>query len=73
MKNQSVKLSEDKLLKNLKYKGGIFKKDGTEIPATTGIGIITGYDFLECIDVDTKVFFNTTRKKMNFGMSIIPR
>lgn len=38
------------------YKGGIMKKDGTEMEATAGVGIVTGYDNLEVIDVDLKVF-----------------
>ena len=62
---QLVKLSGDSLVKNLKYKGGIFKKDGTEIAPTEGVGIVTGYDSLEVIDVDTKVF-STQQEKDDF-------
>lgn len=32
-------------------------------PTTKSIGIITGYDFLECIDVDLKVFSTTIEMK----------
>ena len=41
---QADKLSKDDFLTN-------FKKQ-----STTGIGIVTGFDFLEVIDIDTKVF-----------------
>lgn len=61
--NQTEKISPDKLIKHLNYKGGIFKKDGIEIQPTVGIGVVTGFEFLECIDVDTKVF--STQIEMN--------
>lgn len=62
---QTEKLKWNKFLEYYNYKGGITKKDGTEIPATTNIGIVTGYDFLECIDVDLKVF-STAKEKKDF-------
>ena len=62
---QNEKISQDQFLKNLRYNGGIKKTDGEEIPPTKGIGIVTGYDFLECIDVDTKVF-STQHEKDEF-------
>jgi hypothetical protein len=62
---QTTKLSNDTLLKNINYKGGIIKKDGTEIQQTKGIGIVTGFDSLEVIDVDTKVF-STQQEKDDF-------
>jgi hypothetical protein len=62
-KLQETKQEENQFLKQFNYKGGIIKKDGDEIPATTGIGIITGFDFLEVIDIDTKVF--STQLEMN--------
>lgn len=65
LKCKTEKLSEDEFLKNYKYKGGTFKKDGTEIPATKGLGIITGFDFLEVIDIDLKVF-STTKEMTDF-------
>mgnify|MGYP003496141786 CR=1 FL=1 len=52
---QSKALSKDEFEKNYNYKGGIFKKDKTEIPKTCGVGIVTGFDNLEVIDVDLKV------------------
>lgn len=55
-KFQVDKQSEKDFLRQFNYKGGIIKNDNTELPATQGIGIITGFDFLEVIDIDTKVF-----------------
>lgn len=63
LKCKTEKLTEDEFLKNYNYKGGIIKKDGTEVPATKAIGIVTGFDFLEVIDIDLKVF--STTKEMN--------
>jgi len=37
------------------YSGGKFKKNGDEILPTEGIGIVTGYNGLEVVDVDLKV------------------
>lgn len=62
---QTKKLTQDEFLKRLRYKGGIFKKDGEELPATVGIGVVTGFDYLECVDVDTKVF-STQHEKDEF-------
>lgn len=50
---QSVKLSYDSFIKNFRS------------PTTTGIGIVTGFEFLEVIDVDTKVF-STQQEKDDF-------
>jgi hypothetical protein len=60
--NQNEKLSKEEFLKRLNYQGGIFKKDGTELPKTIAVGIITGFEFLECVDVDTKVFSTQLEK-----------
>lgn len=54
--SQSKKQDWDKLLKQYEYKGGLNKSDGTPVPPTTNFGIITGFEHLECIDVDLKVF-----------------
>ena len=62
---QTKKLTTDILIKNIKYKGGIIKKDGSEIQATAGIGIVTGFEHLEVIDIDTKVF-STQQEKDDF-------
>ena len=62
---QNKRLTTDILIKNIKYKGGIIKKDGSEIQATAGIGIVTGFEHLEVIDIDTKVF-STQQEKDDF-------
>ena len=62
---QVEKHTQQSLLKDLNYKGGIIKKDGTEIQPTTNIGIVTGFEDLEVIDVDTKVF-STQQEKDDF-------
>lgn len=50
---QSEKLSEEQFLKQLKFQ------------TTVGIGIVTGFEFLEVIDIDTKVF-STQHEKDEF-------
>lgn len=60
---QSTKLSESEFIKRLNYEGGIITKRGYETPGTKGVGIATGYDGLECIDIDTKVFFEDAIQK----------
>lgn len=62
---QTDKLSENDFIKRYNYAGGSFKKNGEERPATTNIGLITGYDFLEVIDIDLKVF-STAKEKLDF-------
>ncbi len=62
-KSQTEKISFDEFSKNYNYKGGIFRKDGTEIPATTNFGIVTGFDDLEVIDIDLKVFSTAKEQK----------
>lgn len=51
--------------KNYNYSGGLYKKDGAEIEPTTGIGIITGYNGLEVIDIDLKIF-TTLKEQQDF-------
>jgi len=53
---QTKAYSKEDFEKHYNYSGGIFKKDGTEIIPTNGIGIITGYENIEVVDVDLKVF-----------------
>ena len=60
---QIEKLSQDEFVRRYTYKGGTFKKNNQEIPATENIGLITGYDFLEVIDIDLKVF-STAKEKI---------
>jgi hypothetical protein len=50
---QNEKLSEEQFLKQLKN------------PTTSGVGIVTGFEFLEVIDIDTKVF-STQHEKDEF-------
>lgn len=64
-KNQDVALSKEDFKKRYEYKGGIQKKDGSQLPPTTNVGIITGFDYLECIDVDLKVF-STAKERLDF-------
>jgi hypothetical protein len=60
--NQSEKLNIDEFKKRFNYKGGITKKDGEPLQPTTAVGIITGFEDLEVIDVDLKVFSTTSEK-----------
>lgn len=62
---QTDKLSKDEFIKRYNYEGGTIKNNGEERPATTNIGLITGYDFLEVIDIDLKVF-STAKEKLDF-------
>lgn len=61
-KYQTEKATLDEFLKHYHYKGGIIKTDGEALPPTTGVGIVTGFDFLECVDIDTKVFSTQIEK-----------
>jgi hypothetical protein len=62
---QETKLSIQEFTKRYNYKGGIIKKDGAELPATDNFGIVTGFDFLEVIDIDLKVL-STAREQKEF-------
>ena len=62
---QNTPITKEELNKRYNYKGGIKRKDNTELPATTNIGIITGYNYLVCIDVDLKVF-STAKEQLEF-------
>jgi len=64
-KQQSEKLSVSQFTKNYEYKGGIIRKDGSEIPATTGLGICTGFEDLEILDIDLKVL-STAQEQREF-------
>lgn len=55
-KYQTEQPKKEDFEKNYNYSGGKFKSDGIEIEPTTGVGIITGYNNLEVIDIDLKVF-----------------
>jgi hypothetical protein len=66
-KQQTEKLSVQKLSEQLEYKGGKkwTDKDGVvhEIKPTTGFGLVTGFEDLEVIDVDLKVFSTAKEQK----------
>lgn len=62
-KYQSEKILPVDFIRQYEYKGGIIKKDQTEIPATDNFGIVTGFEHLECIDVDLKVFSTAKEQK----------
>ena len=57
--SQNTKLSKDKFLEQ-------FRNESTK-----SIGIITGFDYLECIDIDTKVF-STQIEKDEFWNEFYP-
>ena len=64
-KLQDKALTKQQFEKQYNYKGGIIKKDGQELAPTNNIGIITGYNYLECIDIDLKVF-STAKEQVAF-------
>lgn len=61
---QSKKIDKQKFLEQYNYKGGIIKKDGTEIPATDNFGIVTGFENLEVIDIDLKVLSTAQEQRL---------
>jgi len=61
---QSTKIDKDKFTKQYNYKGGIKRKDDTEIPATDNFGIVCGFEFLEVVDVDLKVFSTAQEQRI---------
>src|SRR5678816_3158529 len=54
-KYQTEQPTEEDFYKYYHYKGGIIKANGQELTPTHNVGIITGYNDLECLDVDLKV------------------
>lgn len=58
--SQTKQLSKEEFQKRYDYKGGIIKQDGTELTPTNAVGIVTGFEGLEVIDVDLKVFSSLT-------------
>ena len=56
-KSQKTPLTKEEFTKQYNYEGGYIKKsDGLEMEATAGVGLVTGYDGLEVVDVDLKIF-----------------
>jgi hypothetical protein len=68
-KLQTQKLTKEQFLTNYQYSGGktFTDSDGviTEIKGTKNVGIITGFEDLEVIDIDLKVF-STAKEKTDF-------
>lgn len=55
-RSQTEPLDRETFTKQYNYAGGYVTKDGHEMEATAGVGMVTGYNGLEVIDVDLKVF-----------------
>ena len=68
-KLQTQKLTKEQFLTNYQYSGGktFTDSDGVikEIKGTKNVGIITGFEDLEVIDIDLKVF-STAKEKTDF-------
>lgn len=64
-KSQTKPLDESAFRKNYNYSGGIYYKNGDEIPPTNAVGIVCGYGDLEVIDIDLKVL-STAKEKKDF-------
>lgn len=73
-KQQTEKLSTTELTKRLEYKGGKTwtDKDGVvhEIKPTTAFGLVTGFEDLEVLDIDLKVF-STAKEQKEFWEEFI--
>lgn len=54
--NQLAQISKEEFAKRYNYQGGIMLKSGEQMKATSNIALITGYNNIEVIDVDLKVF-----------------
>jgi hypothetical protein len=67
---QTKPLTKEQFTKQYNYAGGTFKKNGEEMKATQGVGIITGYSGLEVIDVDLKVF-GTLKEQQDFWEELL--
>lgn len=65
-RNQKTPLSKEQLQKNTQYSGGKKTRNGKEIEGSVGFGIVTGYNNLECIDIDTKVYPSVSEGKKFF-------
>jgi hypothetical protein len=68
--NQVAPLSKDEFEIRYTYKGGIIKKDGEPLPATSNVGIICGYNNVECIDVDLKIL-DTLKEQQEFWQELL--
>ena len=68
--NQVTPLTKDEFEIRYSYKGGIIKKDGEPLPATSNVGIICGYNNVECIDVDLKIL-DTLKEQQEFWQELL--
>jgi len=72
-KYQSKKITPEKLKYQIEYKGGYWTDDkgvNHEIKPTQNFGIVTGFEDLEVIDVDLKVF-STAQEQRDFWNEFI--
>ena len=73
-KQQTEKLTQSELTKRLEYKGGKTwtDKEGIihEIKPTTAFGLVTGFEDLEVLDIDLKVF-STAKEQKEFWEEFI--
>lgn len=53
---QTKPYTKEEFEKDYNYSGGIKTKSGYELEPTHGVGIVTGYNNVEVIDVDLKIF-----------------
>ena len=60
---QTKRLNKSQFIDQYEYRCGKFRKDGKELPATTNFGIVTGFEDLECIDIDLKVLPTAKEQK----------
>jgi hypothetical protein len=61
--NQKQQITKAEFEKRYNYAGGIFLKSGDEMKPTVGVGIITGFNNLEVLDIDLKVFKNLKQQQ----------
>ena len=67
---QTKQLTKDQFEKQYNYSGGYIKKSGDEMHATKGVGIVTGYDNLQCFDIDLKVL-SSLKEQQDFWKEYI--
>lgn len=68
--NQTRALTKEEFKKRYDYSGGIFLKSGDEMLPTKNVGLITGFDYLECIDIDLKVL-STAKEQVDFWNELL--
>lgn len=72
-KYQTEKITSEKLKYQIEYKGGFFtdsKGEKHEIKPTVNFGLVTGFEDLEVIDIDLKVF-STAQEQRDFWNEFI--